>query len=180
MDSQAGLHRLFPRAEIDSAVKRLASEITRDYHDKTPLLIGILKGSFMFLADLVRHLDFPLEIDFIRLSSYGGGRQTSGKVKVVQGLHAVVRGRHVLVIEDILDTGLTFNYLLKHVEAKYPASLNTYTLLDKPERRHADLKIFEPNFCGFTVRADAFVVGHGIDYEEKYRNYPHVAVVRIT
>ena len=99
-------------------------------------------------------------------------------MKLIKDLSGGIRGRHVLVIEDILDTGVTFNYLLNHIETKHPASINTYTLLDKPEHRHPLFKIFEPNFCGFTVRADAFV-GHGIDYEEKYRNYPHVAVVKV-
>ncbi|GAH81889.1 unnamed protein product, partial [marine sediment metagenome] len=107
MDSEPKLHILFNRQEIEAAVSRLATEISRDYHDKHPLLLGILKGSFMFMADLIRRLDFPLEVEFIGLSSYGKSSQTSGKIKVVQGLCSAVKGRNILVIEDIIDTGLT-------------------------------------------------------------------------
>ena len=170
MDSQARLHSLFPRAEIDSAVKRLASEITRDYHDKNPLLIGILKGSFMFLADLVRQLDFPLEIEFVRLSSYGGARQTSGRVRVVQGLRSAVRGRHVLVVEDIVDTGITVAFLLDYLKKKRTASLRLCALTDKPSRRRVPADI---DYLGFTV-PDKFLVGYGLDCDEKYRNLPDI------
>jgi hypoxanthine phosphoribosyltransferase len=170
MDPQAGLHRLYPHAEIDSAVKRLASEITRDYHDKNPLLIGILKGSFIFLADLVRRLDFTLEIEFIRLSSYGSGRQTSGKVKVVQGLRTAVGGRHVLVVEDIVDTGITVAFLLDYLKKKKVASARLCALTDKPSRRRITVDI---NYTGFTV-PDKFLVGYGLDCDEKYRNLPDI------
>jgi hypoxanthine phosphoribosyltransferase len=170
MDPQAGLHRLYPHAEIDSAVKRLASEITRDYHDKNPLLIGILKGSFIFLADLVRRLDFTLEIEFIRLSSYGSGRQTSGKVKVVQGLRTAVGGRHVLVVEDIVDTGITVAFLLDYLKKKKVASARLCALTDKPSRRRITVDI---DYTGFTV-PDKFLVGYGLDCDEKYRNLPDI------
>ncbi len=170
MGSQAGLHKLLSRADIDSAVKRLASEITRDYHDKNPLLIGILKGSFMFLADLVRLLDFPLELEFVRLSSYGSGRQTSGKVKVVQGLRSVVRGRHVLVVEDIVDTGITVAFLLDYLKKKKTASQRLCALTDKPSRRRVPADI---DYLGFTV-PDKFLVGYGLDCDEKYRNLPDI------
>lgn len=170
MDSQAGLHILYPRAEIDSAVKRLASEITRDYHDKNPLLIGILKGSFMFLADLVRQLDFPLEIEFIRLSSYGSGQQTTGKVKVVQGLRSAVRGRHVLVVEDIVDTGITVAFLMDYLKRKKTASSRLCALTDKPSRRRVPVDI---DYLGLTV-PDKFLVGYGLDCDEKYRNLPDI------
>jgi len=170
MDSQTGLHRLFTRAEIESAVKRLASEITGDYRDKNPLIIGILKGSFVFLADLIRQLDFPLEIEFIRLSSYGSGRQTSGKVKVVQGLRAAVRERHVLMAEDIVDTGITVAYLLGYLKKKKAASLRLCALTDKPSRRRVPVTI---NYLGLTV-PDKFLVGYGLDSDEKYRNLPDI------
>jgi hypoxanthine phosphoribosyltransferase len=151
-------------------VKRLASEITRDYHDKNPLLIGILKGSFMFLADLVRQLDFPLELEFVRLSSYGRGRQTSGKVKVVQGLRSAVRGRHVLVVEDIIDTGITVAFLLDYLKSKKPVSTRLCTLTDKPSRRRVPVTI---DYTGFTV-PDKFLVGYGLDCDEQYRNLPEI------
>jgi hypoxanthine phosphoribosyltransferase len=170
MDPQAGLHRLYPHAEIDSAVKRLASEITRDYHDKNPLLIGILKGSFIFLADLVRRLDFTLEIEFIRLSSYGSGRQTSGKVKVVQGLRTAVGGRHVLVVEDIVDTGITVAFLLDYLKKKKATSVRLCAFTDKPSRRRVPVDI---DYTGFTV-PDKFLVGYGLDCDEKYRNLPDI------
>jgi len=170
MDSQVRLHSLFPRAEIESAVKRLASEITGDYHDKNPLLIGILKGSFMFLADLARQLDFPLELEFIRLSSYGSGRQTSGRVKVVQGLRSVVRDRHVLVVEDIVDTGITVAFLLDYLKKKKTASQRLCALMDKPSRRRVTVDI---DYLGFTV-PDKFLVGYGLDCDEQYRNLPDI------
>ena len=161
---------LVPKAEIESAIKRLASEIARDYREKNPLLLGILKGSFMFMADLVRKLDFSLEVDFIRLSSYGSGQQTSGRVKVVQGLLTAVRGRHVLVVEDIVDTGITIAFLLDYLKKKKPASLRLCTLTDKPSRRRVPVVI---DYLGFTV-PDKFIVGYGIDCDEKYRNLPDI------
>ncbi len=170
MNSQPELHSLFPRAEIAAAVSRLASEITRDYHDKHPLLIGILKGSFIFLADLVRLLDFPLEVEFVRLSSYGSGRQTSGKVKVVQGLRSSITGRDVLVVEDIVDTGITIAFLLDYLKKKKPASLRLCSLTDKPSRRQVPVAI---DYLGFTV-PDKFVVGYGLDFDEKFRNLPDI------
>jgi hypoxanthine phosphoribosyltransferase len=170
MDAGARLAVLYSRAEIDAAVARLASEITRDYHDKNPLLIGVLKGCFVFLADLVRRLDFPLEVDFVRLSSYGGGTQSSGRVRVVQGLRVPVRGRHLLVVEDIVDTGLTLAFLLDYLSKKQPASLKVCALTDKPSRRKAPVTL---DYRGLTV-PDKFIVGYGIDFDNKYRNLPDI------
>jgi hypoxanthine phosphoribosyltransferase len=177
---------LITEERIRERVRKNAAEIKAFYHENQIdeiYAIGVLKGASRILNELTTELGrgedgLSAEIDYIELRSYEKDKST-GHVKLVKDLSGVIGERHVLVIEDILDTGVTFNYLLNHIEAQHPASLNTYTLLDKPERRHPQFKIFEPNFCGFTVRADAFVVGHGIDYEEKYRNYPHVAVVRI-
>jgi hypoxanthine phosphoribosyltransferase len=170
MDSQPKLHSLFPRAEIEVAVNRLASAIKRDYHDKNPLLVGILKGSFMFMADLVRLLDFPLEVEFVRLSSYSSGQQTSGRVKVVQGLRSAITGRDVLVVEDIVDTGITITFLLDYLKKKNPASLRLCSLTDKPSRRQVPVTI---DYLGFTV-PDKFLVGYGLDFNEKYRNLPDI------
>ena len=164
---------LIPQAEIASAVARLASAIARDYRKKNPLLLGILKGSFVFMADLVRKLDFPLEVDFIRLSSYGSGQQTQGRVKVVQGLRLAVRGRHVLVVEDIVDTGITVAFLLEYLKKKKPASLRLCALTDKPSRRRVPVTI---DYKGLTV-PDKFLVGYGLDYDEKYRNLPDICVL---
>jgi hypoxanthine phosphoribosyltransferase len=170
MDSQAKLHSLFPRAEIAAAVSRLASEITGDYHDKNPLFIGVLKGSFMFMADLVRLLDFPLEVDFIRLSSYGSGTQTSGRVKVVQSLRSSVKDRNVIAVEDIVDTGITIVFLMDYLKKKKPASLRLCALMDKPSRRQVPVDI---DYLGFTV-PDRFLVGYGLDFDEKYRYLPDI------
>ena len=170
MGSQLEPHILITREEIEAAVGRLASEIKKGYHDKHPLLIGILKGSFVFMADLIRLLDFPLEVEFVRLSSYGRNRESSGKVKVEQGLSYPIRGRHVLVIEDIVDTGLTTSFLLGYLRKKTPASLKVCALTDKPARRQVP---FDIDYLGFTV-PDKFIVGYGIDWDEKFRYLPDI------
>ncbi len=173
MNSRSELHTLLRRNEIETAVKRLAAEISKDYQGKSPLLIGILKGSFMFMADLVRLLDFPLEVEFIRLSSYGREKQSSGRIKIVQGLCSEIRGRDVLVIEDIVDTGLTTSFLLNYLRKKKPASLKLCSLTDKPSRREVPVAI---DYLGFTV-PNKFIVGYGIDWDERFRNLPEIHVL---
>jgi hypoxanthine phosphoribosyltransferase len=173
MNSQPKLHTLFRRDKIEATVKRLAAEIKEDYHGKYPLLVGVLKGSFMFMADLVRLLDFPLEVEFVRLASYGRGRQSSGKIKVVQGLRSEIKGREVLVVEDIVDTGLTTSFLLAHLQRKKPASLKLCTLIDKPSRRQVAVSI---DYLGFTV-PDKFLVGYGLDWDQKFRNLPDLFIL---
>ena len=173
MSAQYKLQVLFSRAEVETTVCRLASEITRDYRDKNPLLIGILKGSFMFMADLVRLLDFPLGVEFIRLSSYGSGKRTSGKVKVAEGLRSPIEGREVLIIEDIVDTGLTLAFLIDYLRKKNPASLKLCTLTDKPSRRQVPVNI---DYLGFTV-PNKFLAGYGLDYNEEFRNLPDICFV---
>ncbi len=170
MRSELELKILLTRQEIEATVKRLAAEIRQDYVGKYPLLIGILKGSFMFLADLIRQLDFPLEVEFIRLSSYGPGKESSGKIKMVWGLRAPIKGRHVLVIEDIVDTGLTTAFLLDYLQKKKPASLRLCSLTDKPSRRKVPVAI---DYLGFTVPGK-FLVGYGLDLDEKFRNLPDI------
>ena len=155
---------------------RLAQEIRRDYEDKNPLLVAILKGSFVFLADLIRLLGFPLEIEFVRLSSYGAGTQSSGRIKMAQGLTTPVRGRHVLVVEDIVDTGLTLNFLLDYLRKKRPSSLKLCALVDKPSRRRVPVTI---DYLGFTIE-DHFVVGYGLDWDERFRYLPEICVVEET
>ena len=173
MNSEHRPEVLIAGAEIATVIDRLAAEICRDYIGKEPLLLGILKGSFMFMADLVRKLDFPLEIEFVRLSSYGQGTESSGKIKVVQGLRSAVRDRDVLVVEDIVDTGLTVAYLLEYLRKKRPTSLRLCTLLDKPSRRLAPVSI---DYIGITV-PDKFLIGYGLDCDEKYRNLPDICVL---
>lgn len=173
MNSEPEPKILFTRKKIAAAVKRLAAEIKQDYQDKNPLLIGVLKGSFIFMADLVRLLDFPLEVDFIRLSSYGSGKKSSGRIKVVQGLSTPVKGRDVLVIEDIVDTGLTIAFLLGYLRKRRPSSLKLCSLTDKPSRRQVPLTI---DYLGFTA-PDKFLVGYGLDWDEKYRNLPDICMI---
>ncbi len=173
MSSQAKPKVLVSRAELSSTVDKLAAAITRDYRDKNPLLLGILKGVFVFMADLVRRLDFPLEVEFVRVSSYGSGRETSGKVKMVQGLELDIKGRHVLVVEDIIDTGGTLAFFLDYLKKKKPASLKLCTLTDKPSRRRVPVKI---DYLGLEV-PDKFLVGYGLDCDEKYRNLPDICVL---
>ncbi len=175
MSAQIDPQVLFTRQEIASTVKRLAAEITRDYQGKNPVLIGILKGSFVFMADLVRLLDFPLEVEFITLSSYGQDTQSSGKIKVVQGLRCPVKGRDVLVIEDIVDTGVTSTFLMEYLRRKKPATLKLCSLLDKPARRRVPILI---DYLGFTV-PDKFIVGYGIDWNEKFRHLPDICVLDV-
>jgi hypoxanthine phosphoribosyltransferase len=169
MGSEPKLTPLFTRDEIAATVKRLAAEIGRDYHDKHPVLVGILKGSFMFLADLIRLLDFPLEIDFVRLSSYGS-RKTPGRIKLVHGIQTKIKDRHVLVIEDVIDTGRTTAFVLEHLKQEKPASLRLCTLTDKPARRKVQLNIA---YLGLTV-PNKFIVGYGIDWDERFRNLPDI------
>ena len=175
MNSQPKPHILFRREEIEATVRRLAAEIKKDYQGKHPLLIGILKGSFMFMADLIRLLNFPLEVEFIRVSSYGGGKESSGKIKVVQGLCSSIKSRDVLVIEDIVDTGLTISFLLDYLWKRKPDSLKLCALTDKPSRRQAPVTI---DYLGFTV-PNKFIVGYGIDWDEKFRYLPDICFVEV-
>ncbi len=156
---------LITQEKICQAVAKLATEIRRDYKDKHPLLIGILKGSFVFLADLIRELDMHVEVDFIKLSSYGTSTTTSGKVKIVHGLKSMIKGRDVIVVEDIVDTGLTVSFIMNYLRKKKPASLKLCALVDKPSRHNVPVNI---DYLGFTI-PDKFVVGYGIDWNERYR-----------
>ncbi|MDP2919801.1 MAG: hypoxanthine phosphoribosyltransferase [Dehalococcoidia bacterium] len=164
---------LYTRRKINATVRRLAQEIARDYADKQPVLIGILKGSFVFLADLVRALDFPLEIDFIRAASYGKGTQSSGKVTLMRYNRTVLKGRHLLVIEDIVDSGLSVRCVMDYLQAKKPASVKLCCLLDKPERREVPVDI---DYRGLTV-PNKFLVGYGLDRAEQYRNLPDICYI---
>jgi len=170
MNPRAELRVLFNRREIEAAVRRLASEISQDYRNKNPVLLGILRGSFVFLADLIRHLDFPLEVDFIELSSYGSSTQTSGKIKVVKKLETPVRDHDVLIVEDIVDTGLTTAFLIDYLKKRKAASVRLCALTDKPSRREVPVKI---DYIGFTV-PNKFLVGYGLDANQKFRNLPDI------
>jgi hypoxanthine phosphoribosyltransferase len=164
---------LYTKEEIAKGVARLAQQISTDYQGKCPLLLGILKGSFVFMADLIRLLQIPVEIDFVGLSSYGSAKVTSGKVEVVQGLRFPIQGRDVLVIEDIIDTGLTLRFFMDYLRKKKPSSLKLCALFDKPSRRETPIDI---DYIGFTV-PDKFLVGYGLDYNERFRNLPDLCVL---
>ena len=173
MAFQPQLKILISRDQIAEAVTRLACEINRDYQGKQPLLISVLKGSFVFMADLIRRLDLPLELDFVKLASYGAARESSGKVRVVQGVKTPVKGRDVLVIEDIVDTGITISFLLGHLKKKKPASLKLCALADKPARRRVPVPV---DYLGLTV-PNKFIVGYGLDCDERFRNLPDIYVI---
>ena len=165
---------LFTQDQVAARVQELAAQITRDYAGKTPLVVGVLRGSFIFMADLVRHLDLPLTLDFMAASSYGAGTTSSGLVNIRLDLHDDIAGRDVLLVEDILDTGNTLSKLVAELKGRHPASLKLCVLLDKPERRTWPL---EADYVGFTI-PDAFVVGCGLDYDQKYRQLPYIGVLK--
>jgi hypoxanthine phosphoribosyltransferase len=165
---------LLTEDQIQARVAELGAQLNADYAGLEPVLISVLKGSIVFLADLVRSMELPLSIDIMEVSSYGAATETSGQVRILKDLSNPIEGRHVLVVEDIIDTGLTLNYLLRYLREKGPASLRICCLLDKPARRLTEIPI---DYVGFTI-PDRFVVGYGLDYGERYRNLPYVGVLR--
>ncbi|MDI6891458.1 MAG: hypoxanthine phosphoribosyltransferase [Actinomycetota bacterium] len=159
---------------IKKRVKELAEEISRDYRGKSPLLVGVLRGAIVFLADLMRELTVPVEIDFMAISSYGQATKSSGVVRILKDLDEDIRGRHVLVVEDIVDTGLTLSYLLKSLKARHPASLQVCAFLSKKGKQRVPLEI---KYLGFEV-PDRFVVGYGLDFAQKYRYFPCIYALK--
>lgn len=164
---------LLTREEIAEAVEALGKRITEDYQGRNVILIGILKGAVVFYSDLIRAIDLPLSVDFMAVSSYGAATKSSGVVEVVKDLNRDITGMDVLIVEDIVDSGMTLSYLKKYLSSRGAASIRIVTLLDKPERRRVELKA--DYFC-FTI-PDEFVVGYGLDYAEKYRNLPDIGVL---
>ena len=164
---------LVTEEEIKAAVKKLGQQITADYQGKEPMVIGILKGAVVFYSDMIREIDLPLRTDFMALSSYGSATKTTGVVKVMKDLDRDIVGQDVLIVEDIVDSGMTLSYLKKMLADRGAASIKIVTLLDKPARRRVDLKA--DYFC-FQI-PDEFVVGYGLDYDEKYRNIPDIGVL---
>ncbi|MCK4772637.1 MAG: hypoxanthine phosphoribosyltransferase [Candidatus Latescibacteria bacterium] len=165
---------LFTSEEIKREVARLAHEISRDYRGRSPLLVGILKGSFVFLADLIRMMDIPVEVDFVILSSYGSGTESSGEVKVIHGLEQSIEGKDVIIVEDIVDSGITLSHFMDDLSTRNPASLRLCVLVDKTARREKDIQI---DYMGMQVH-DEFVVGYGIDCDEQYRYLPDICQVK--
>jgi len=164
---------LIPRREIQSKVKDLARQISSDYAGKEPILIGILNGVVFFFADLVMALSIPSKIDFIRASSYGSSRASSGTIKLVKDVEIPVKGQDLIIVEDIVDTGLTLNYLVKNLKSREPASVKICALIDKAERREREVTI---DYCGFKVQG-GFLVGYGLDCAEQYRYLPDICVM---
>jgi hypoxanthine phosphoribosyltransferase len=165
---------LYTEEQIQAKVKELGEIISKEYEGRNPLVICVLKGAFIFMADFVKRLDIPIEIDFMAISSYGQSTQSSGVVKIIKDLDAPVDGRDVLIVEDIIDSGLTLSYLIDVLERRNALSVSVVTLFDKPARRTVGL---EADYKGF-VLPDAFVVGYGLDYAEKYRNLPYIGILK--
>lgn len=165
---------LVDRAQISMTVARLGDEISRDFKGKNPILVSVLKGAFIFMADLVRQISIDCSLDFMSVSSYGSGIHTSGEVRIIKDLDTNIEGRHVIIVEDILDSGLTLTNLIKLLEARRPASLSLCSLFDKPERHVAQVRL---DYKGMEV-PNEFIVGYGLDYNEKYRNLPDVCVLK--
>lgn len=164
---------LISEEQLAAKVAELGAAISRDYEGKKLMILGVLKGSVVFMADLLRHITIPVEMDFMAVSSYGAGVKTTGVVKILKDLDRLIEGYHVLVVEDILDSGMTLSYLTELLRDRGPASVRIATLLDKPERRKVEIK---PDYVGFTI-PDEFVVGYGLDYAELYRSLPYVGIL---
>ncbi|MGD1995936.1 MAG: hypoxanthine phosphoribosyltransferase [Anaerolineae bacterium] len=166
---------LIPEQELQARIAELAREVNATYTDEDrPLLICVLKGAFMFLADLTRHLEMRHEVDFMEVSSYGTGTVSSGVVRILLDLERNIEGRHVLIVEDIIDTGRTLDYITRNLRTRLPASLRICTLLNKPSRREIDISL---DFVGFEI-PDKFVIGYGLDFAEEYRNLPFIGVLQ--
>jgi hypoxanthine phosphoribosyltransferase len=164
---------LFSKEAIELKIKELAREITCDYAGQEILVVGILKGAFIFMADLVREIALPLQLDFMDVSSYGHSTVSSGEVRIMKDLEESIEGKNVLIVEDIIDTGLTLNYIGEILKKRSPKSLRICCLLDKPSRRQSAI---QPDYTGFAIE-DLFVVGWGLDYAERYRNYPAIGIL---
>lgn len=165
---------LYTEEELKQRVGELAAQITRDYEGKDLVLASVLRGSYIFMADLTRAIDLPITVDFMVVSSYGAGTTSSGQVEIKKDLSDSIEGKHLIIVEDILDSGNTLYYLMDVLRVRKPASIKICTLMDKPERR---AKPITADYSGFTI-PDAFVVGYGLDYDEKYRNLPYVGILK--
>jgi hypoxanthine phosphoribosyltransferase len=173
--SEPGLGEVLVTAEaLQRRVVELGEQISRDYAGRRLLLVGVLKGAVFFLSDLMRYIDIPVEVDFMAVASYGSATDSSGVVRILKDLDAAIEGRDVLIVEDIVDSGLTLQYLLRNLGSRGPRTLEVCALLTKPERRKVDLPT---RYVGFEI-PDRFVVGYGLDYGERHRNLPFVAVLR--
>ena len=166
---------LLSEEQIQNRIRELGEILTAEYADKNPVIVGVLKGVVVFYADMIRQIKVPCQMDFMWLSSYSGANST-GKMLVRQDVTADIQGRHVLILEDIFDTGSSLEFTVNHLKEKHPASIKICTLLDKPERRREGVTL-QADYVGFTI-PNAFVVGYGLDYNEQYRNLPYVGVLK--
>lgn len=165
---------LFSEAQLDAKVSELGARISKDYEGKNPLIVSVLKGSYVFMADLTRKITIPCNIDFMAVSSYGNGTKTTGEVQIIKDIGSKIDGRDLIIVEDILDSGVTLSFLMKILKARGANSIRLCTLLSKPERRKVDVPI---DYLGFEI-PDEFVVGYGLDYAEKYRNLPYIGILK--
>jgi hypoxanthine phosphoribosyltransferase len=172
--NNTNLESLISAEQIQQRIAELGAEIARDYQGKNPLLVGVLKGACIFISDLLRATDIKLGIEFMAISSYGASTRTSGEVRIIKDLDVPIEGRDILVVEDIVDTGLTLSYLLSNLKSRGATSVKLVALLDKHERRERDVEI---DYLGFPI-PDAFVVGYGLDFAERYRNLPYIAILK--
>ena len=167
---------LIPEDKVDERIAQLGEQISQDYEGRQVHLIGILKGSIFFICELAKRITVPVTMDFMSVSSYGAGTKSSGVVKLIKDLDEPIIGKDVLVVEDIIDSGRTLNYLLKNLSSRQPASIRLCTMLDKPERREVDVEV---DYQGFRI-PDEFVIGYGLDYDQRYRNLPYIGVLSLT
>ncbi|WP_370814896.1 hypoxanthine phosphoribosyltransferase [Butyricicoccus pullicaecorum] len=165
---------LFSEQQLADKVAELGARISADYEGKNPLVVSVLKGSYVFMADLTRKITIPCNVDFMAVSSYGEGTKTTGEVQIIKDIGSKIDGRHLIIVEDILDSGVTLSFLMKILKARGAASIRLCTLLSKPERRKVDVPV---DYLGFEI-PDAFVVGYGLDYAEKYRNLPYIGILK--
>ena len=179
LSREVGIHDdveeiLYTEEQLSAMVRAIGRRVSDDYRDKNLFMISVLKGSLIFMADLMRAIDIPCAIDFLSVSSYGSGTTTTGAVRILKDLDTSMEGKDILVVEDILDSGMTLSFLLKNLSARNPSSIRLCTLLDKPERRKVPI---QPDYVGAVV-PDKFIVGYGLDYAEKYRNLPYIGVLK--
>jgi hypoxanthine phosphoribosyltransferase len=174
MPIPARKERLYSRREIQKRVKELAGVISKDYRKEELILIGVLKGAFVFLSDLARNLSIPVKLDFVRLASYGSRSQTQGEVRLTKTIELPIRDKHILVVEDIVDSGLTLNFLLEFLKKENPKSVRICALINKSERREVPVDI---DYVGFSV-PEGFIVGYGLDFDERYRHLPELYHLR--
>ena len=165
---------LLTEEQILNRVREIGKDISKDYEGKNLLVVGILKGSVLFASDLIKNITIPCEIDFMAVSSYGNSSETTGVVRILKDLDHSIEGKDIIIVEDIIDSGITLDYLLKYLKARKANSIEIVTLLTKPARRKVDIEV---KYCGFEV-PDEFLVGYGLDYAEKYRNLPYVGILK--